>query len=78
MENMERMENEEELDKIRRFSEADLPNALANEEGSERRIPHIPDDQPPEDYAGEDYQLERAIEVLRGSYRRAEIAPNAG
>ncbi len=70
--------SEEEIKTARRWSEADLPNALDNEDGEIRRAPHIPDDQPPEDYAGEDYQLDRAVEVLRGSYRRAEIAPNAG
>ena len=69
---------EEELDKIRRFSEADLPNALANEEGSERRIPHIPDDQPPEDYEGDDYQLDRALEFIRGGQLTAGRNPNAG
>ena len=74
----QRRMSEEEIKTARRWSEADLPNALDNEDGETRRAPHIPDDQPPEDYAGEDYQLDRAVEVLRGSYRRAEIAPNAG
>ena len=69
---------EEELAKIRRFSEADLPNALANEEGVKRRIPHIPDDQPPEDYDGEDYQLDRAVEFLHGGQLSAAKTPNAG
>ncbi len=55
---------EEELDKARRYSEADLPNALGNEAGKDRRLPHIPDEQPPEGYNGVDYQLDRAIEVL--------------
>ena len=70
--------SEEELKKIRRFSEADLPNALSNEEGSERRIPHLPDDQPPEGYEGEDYQLDRALEFLRGGQLTAGKTPNAG
>ena len=70
--------SEEQLSKIRRFSEADLPNALSNEEGTERRIPHIPDDQPPEDYEGDDYQLDRALEFLRGGQLTAGKTPNAG
>lgn len=74
----QRRVTEEELQTARRWSEADMPNALENEDGEVRRGPHIPDDQPPEAYAGDDYQLERAIEVLRGVYRRAEITPNAG
>ena len=50
---------------MRRFSEADLPNALDNDSGAERREIHLPDDMPSEDYEGDDYQLERAIEQLR-------------
>jgi carboxyl-terminal processing protease len=56
---------EEEIEKIRFLGEASLPNALSNEEGVERRAPHIPADQPPEDYKGSDYQLERAVALLR-------------
>ncbi len=48
-----------------RFSEAALPNALANDQGVERRAPHVPDEMPPEDYDGEDYQLDRALELIR-------------
>ena len=69
---------EEELENARRWTEADLPNALGNDQGEERRGPHIPDEQPPEDYAGDDFQLDRAIEVLRGVNRRVEAGPNAG
>ncbi|MEO1642999.1 MAG: S41 family peptidase, partial [Pseudomonadota bacterium] len=58
--------SEEDLAKIRRYTEADLPNAIANEEGSERVLPHVPADMPPEAYDGEDYQLERALDLLRG------------
>ncbi|MEO0466247.1 MAG: S41 family peptidase [Pseudomonadota bacterium] len=67
----------EELESLRRWSEADLPNALDNENGAEREGPHVPEDQPPVDYEGEDYQLDRAVEVIRGVYRRADL-PNAG
>ncbi|WP_233349467.1 S41 family peptidase [Henriciella mobilis] len=70
--------SEDQLDKIRRYSEADLPNALSNEEGAQRRIPHLPDDQPPEDYDGKDYQLDRALEVLHGGQLTAARNPNAG
>ena len=56
---------EEELARIRRFSEADLPHALENEEGAERRELSMPDEQPPEDYEGQDYQLERARQMLK-------------
>ncbi|WP_233348529.1 S41 family peptidase [Henriciella algicola] len=70
--------SEEELARIRRFSEADLPNALTNEDGAEREIPHLPKEQPPEDYEGEDYQLDRALEVLRGGQMSATETPQAG
>ena len=56
---------EDEIETLRRFSEADLPNALDNDSGAERREPHMPLDQPPEGYNGEDYQLDKAIEKLR-------------
>lgn len=74
----QRRVTEEELEQARRWTEADLPNALGNDQGEQRRGPHIPDEQPPEGYDGEDYQLDRAIEVLRGVDRRAEAGPNAG
>ena len=51
--------------RAQRYSEANLRNALENDQGRERRAPHIPEDQPPVDYEGEDYQLDRALEVLR-------------
>jgi carboxyl-terminal processing protease len=48
------------------LSEADLPNALNNESGAQRRGLHVPDDQPPENWAeGEDYQLSRALTFIR-------------
>lgn len=51
----------------RRMSEADLPNALENLSGLEREGEHEVMDQPPEDWPEDrDYQLHRAIEVLRG------------
>jgi carboxyl-terminal processing protease len=48
------------------ISEADLPNALNNENGAQRRALHVPEDQPPENFAEDgDYQLQRAMEFLR-------------
>ncbi|MEO9968229.1 MAG: S41 family peptidase [Hyphomonadaceae bacterium] len=69
---------EEELERIRLFSEADLPNALENEDGSERKGPHIPADQPPEGYDGEDYQLDRALDILRDPAKFASVQGRAG
>ena len=55
----------------RGISEADLPNALNNDSGAQRRAAHVPDDQPPENWdTDEDYQLHRAQEFLR----RGEVA----
>lgn len=69
---------EEELARIRRFSEVDLPNAFGNDAGATRTAPHIPADQPPEAYEGDDYQLERALEILRDTSRTASVGSNAG
>jgi carboxyl-terminal processing protease len=55
-----------------RYSEAALPNALANEQGVERKAPHVPADMPPADYKGEDYQLDKALELIRSG--KAAIA----
>lgn len=67
-------EEMEQLEKrVRRYTEASLPNALENDQGRERRAPHIPEDQPPEGYEGEDYQLDRAIEVLKSPQLAKEL-----
>jgi carboxyl-terminal processing protease len=48
------------------ITEADLPNALDNDSGAQRRAAHVPEDQPPENWdAEEDYQLSRAMDFLR-------------
>lgn len=61
------------------FSEADLPNALDNETGTRRRAPHVPDDQPPENWPeGEDYQLHRAMELLRQGQVAQRLRERAG
>ena len=61
----QRRYTEKDIENLRRFSEADLPNALDNDSGVKRREIHMPEDQPPENYEGKDYQLEKAIEKLR-------------
>lgn len=69
---------DEEMEHIetrqKRYSEANLRNALENDQGRERRPPHIPADQPPADYTGEDYQLERALARLRSTDFATELA----
>ncbi|HET9232226.1 MAG TPA: S41 family peptidase, partial [Vitreimonas sp.] len=58
----------EDIARLQRLgvSEADLPNALDNDSGAQRRAIHMPDDQPPENWdAEEDYQLSRAMDFLR-------------
>jgi carboxyl-terminal processing protease len=47
-----------------RYSEAALPHALENEQGAERRAPHVPTDMPPAEYKGEDYQLDQAVALI--------------
>ncbi len=47
-----------------RYSEAALPHALENEQGAERKPPHVPADMPPAEYKGEDYQLDQAIALI--------------
>lgn len=74
----QRRMSEEDLAKARRLSEADLPNALDNENGVGRALPHIPADMPPEGYEGEDYQLDRAVDLLKGQGIMAGREPRAG
>jgi carboxyl-terminal processing protease len=70
-------------DRLRRLglSEADLPKALTNPDGSvRRRGPHVPSDQPPEGWdRANDYQMKRAVELLRqGVVAERLRAKNAG
>jgi len=58
-----------------RFSESALPNALANDQGAERKPPHVPTDMPPEGYAGEDYQLDQAVALLRAGKANPAALP---
>jgi carboxyl-terminal processing protease len=63
----------------RRLSEADLPNALENENGETRHDEATEVDQPPEDFPeGDDYQLKRAIDVLHGNLLTTAMAPRPG
>ena len=73
--------DEEEVARLQRLavSEEDLPNALGNESGAQRRDAHIPDDQPPEDWdTSEDYQLSRAMEFLRQGLVAERLRQRAG
>jgi carboxyl-terminal processing protease len=70
---------EEELARIERWSEADLPHALQNESGDAREEMRMPDEQPPEGYEGEDFQLERALQLLKeGRATASRMASKAG
>ncbi len=61
------------------ISEADLPNALDNDSGAQRRAPHVPDDQPPADWdQDEDYQLRRATDFLRQGLVAQRLRARAG
>ncbi len=69
---------EEELARIKRFSEADLPHAMQNENGEGRKELRMPDEQPPEEYEGADFQLERAIQLLKdGRASQSRLAMQA-
>ncbi|MGE0741662.1 MAG: S41 family peptidase [Hyphomonadaceae bacterium] len=60
-------------------SEADLPNALDNDSGAQRRALHVPDDQPPEGWnEEEDYQLSRAMDFLRQGLVADRLRQRAG
>jgi carboxyl-terminal processing protease len=61
------------------LSEADLPNALNNESGAQRRALHVPEDQPPEAWdADEDYQMKRATDFLRQGLVAERLRARAG
>jgi carboxyl-terminal processing protease len=56
-----------------RYTEASLPHALGNEQGLERKPPHLPADMPPADYKGTDYQLDKALDLIRTG--KASVSP---
>jgi carboxyl-terminal processing protease len=61
------------------ISEADLPRALDNDAGARRRAPHEPADQPPEDWnAEQDYQMHRALDLLRRGQVAERLRARAG
>jgi carboxyl-terminal processing protease len=61
------------------LSEADLPNALENDNGARRRGLHVPEDQPPEGWnEDEDYQLRRAMDFLRQGLVAERLRARAG
>ena len=60
------------------ISEADLPNALSNDNASRRAL-HVPADQPPADWdASKDYQMSRAMELLRQGVVAQRLRARAG
>ena len=61
------------------ITEADLPNALSNEEGARRSALHVPADQPPANWnQDDDYQLKRAEEFLRQGTVAERLHARAG
>ncbi len=71
----------EDIARLQRLgvSEADLPNALDNDSGAQRRAVHIPEDQPPEDWDdAEDYQMTRALDFLRQGVVVERLRQRAG
>ena len=71
----------EDIARLQRLgvSEADLPNALNNDSGAQRRAAHMPEDQPPENWdAEEDYQLSRAMDFLRQGVVAERLRQRAG
>jgi len=71
----------EDIARLQRLgiSEADLPNALDNDSGAQRRAVHVPDDQPPEAWdTEEDYQLSRAMDFLRQGTVAERLRARAG
>lgn len=59
-----------------RLSESDLPNSIQNELASEAEVPEIKVEYPPADFDTEDgdYQLERAIQILKDGSYSAKLA----
>jgi carboxyl-terminal processing protease len=58
-----------------RYSESALEGALQNETGDEREAEvYSAIEQPPEDYEGADYQLDRALEILAGLAEREQAS----
>jgi carboxyl-terminal processing protease len=61
------------------LSESDLKGAFKNEAGAQRRGPHIPEDQPPENWDKvQDYQLKRAQDYLHQGTVAERLRAKAG
>jgi len=62
-----------------RFSEASLPNAIANEDDEANLAEELTIDYPPEDFdVSEDYQLQKAIELLKSGTYAEKLAEVQG
>jgi carboxyl-terminal processing protease len=59
-----------------RYTEASLPNALVNDQGAERKPPHVPASMPPADYKGDDFQLDQAVALIHSG--KAVVTKNTG
>ncbi|HWA22786.1 MAG TPA: S41 family peptidase [Caulobacterales bacterium] len=70
-----------DVSKLKRLglSESDLKGAFANPDGAKRKGPHIPDDQPPENWdKTQDYQLKRAEDYLHQGVVAERLRAKAG
>jgi carboxyl-terminal processing protease len=70
-----------DVSKLKRLgiSEADLKGAIANPDGAKRKGPHIPEDQPPENWdKTQDYQLKRAEDYLHQGTVAERLRAKAG
>jgi carboxyl-terminal processing protease len=62
--------------RMARYTEASLPNALVNDQGAERKPPHVPANMPPAEYKGEDFQLDQAVALIDSG--KAVVTKDAG
>ncbi len=70
-----------DVSKLKRLgiSESDLKGAFANEDGAKRKGPHVPDDQPPENWdKAQDYQMKRAQDYLQQGIVAERLRAKAG
>jgi carboxyl-terminal processing protease len=70
-----------DLSKLKRLgiSEADLRGAFKNDTGAQRKAPHAPEDQPPENWdKAQDYQMKRAMDYLTQGVVAERLRAKAG
>jgi carboxyl-terminal processing protease len=70
-----------DLSKLKKLgiSEADLKGAFKNPDGTARKAPHAPEDQPPENWdKTQDYQLKRAEDYLHQGVVAERLRAKAG